>query len=57
MKQVYMFISTCILDILEKEVDYTVLRFDTIKSTRYHDLFMELQTKLAISDNHICILH
>lgn len=53
-KQIYMYITTCILDILEREEDYMILRFDTIKSTNYQELFVELQTKLAISDKHVC---
>lgn len=55
-KQIYMFISTCILDVLDKEIDYTVLKFEMIKSERYHTLFMQLQSKLSIINDHICKL-
>ena len=50
---VFSFISTCILDIMDRGVDYKVIRFDSIKGEYYNRIFSQLQDQLGLPEERI----
>ena len=52
-KVVFSFVSTCIMDILDRDIDYEIIRFDSIKNEYYNSSFDELVERLEIPEARI----
>ena len=50
---VFSFISTCMVDIIGKQVDYRVIRFDSLKGDYNNRIFNQLKEQLGIPDDRI----
>ncbi|MDO4866013.1 MAG: polysialyltransferase family glycosyltransferase [Clostridia bacterium] len=50
---VFSFVSTSIVEILGKETDYQVIRFDSIKGKYYNQVFPQLQKQLQLPEDRI----
>ncbi len=56
-KVVFSFISTCMVDIIDKDIDYRVIQFDSLTGDYNNRIFNQLKAQLGIPDDRIVHLH
>ena len=52
-EMLFMFISTCIVDLFKREADYKIFHFRSVQGEYYADIFPQLRKKLGIKDKYI----
>ena len=52
-EMLFMFISTCIVDLFKRKTNYKIFHFRSIRRESYADIFPQLQKKLGIENNYI----